>query len=66
VGTRSLSSGRAFARTLWLCPPYESCFVLGRAARPRTRPPIPILFRTVPGLAAHPLTRAEGVDSPIC
>src|SRR5579859_244414 len=22
VGTRSLSSGRAFARTRWLCPPY--------------------------------------------
>jgi len=23
VGTRSLSSGRAFARARWLCPPYE-------------------------------------------
>jgi hypothetical protein len=23
VGTRSLSSGRAFARTRWLCPPHE-------------------------------------------
>ena len=22
VGTLSLSSGRAFARTRWLCPPY--------------------------------------------
>jgi hypothetical protein len=23
VGTRSLSSGRALARTRWLCPPYD-------------------------------------------
>jgi hypothetical protein len=28
VGTRSLSSGRAFARTRWLCPPYQSSLAM--------------------------------------
>src|SRR5690348_14127099 len=49
VGTRSLSSGRAFARTRWLCPPY------------RCGPPLLLVF--VDLLAADGLQLGEhGID----